>query len=111
MYTERVSLYTQLEKEFNSKMIAYVTSDRPNMGAQIASDVIDCFIDHLDKIGSCEKISLFLYTRGGDTSAARNIVNLLRMYCNTLQVIVPHKAHSSGTVSYTHLTLPTNPRV
>ena len=98
MYTERVSLYTQLEKEFNSKMIAYVTSDRPNMGAQIASDVIDCFIDHLDKIGSCEKISLFLYTRGGDTSAARNIVNLLRMYCNTLQVIVPHKAHSSGTI-------------
>ena len=68
------------------------------IGAQISSDVIDYFIDHLDKIGPCEKISLYLYTRGGDTSAARNIVNLLRMYCEHLQVIIPHKAHSSGTI-------------
>ena len=98
MYKERVALYKALEAEFQSKLIVYVTSDRPNMGAQIASDVIDFFIDHLDKIGPCEKISLFLYTRGGDTSAARNIVNLLRMYCDYLQVIVPHKAHSSGTI-------------
>ncbi len=98
MYANRIPLYKKLESEFNSKLLVYVTSDRPNMGAQIASDVIDCFIDHLDKIGPCEKISLYLYTRGGDTSAARNIVNLLKMYCETLQVIVPHKAHSSGTI-------------
>ncbi|MCC8050291.1 MAG: ATP-dependent Clp protease proteolytic subunit [Clostridiales bacterium] len=98
MYIERMALYKQMEEAFNSKVLAYITSDRPNMSAQIAPDVIDYFIDHLDKIGPCEKISLFLYTRGGDTSAARNIVNLLRMYCDTLQVIVPHKAHSSGTI-------------
>lgn len=98
MYRERLELYEKLEKELGSKVLVYVTSDRPNMGAQIASDVIDYFIDHLDKIGPCQKISLYLYTRGGDTSAARNIVNLLRMYGDTLQVIVPHKAHSSGTI-------------
>jgi ClpP class serine protease len=98
MYRDRLEIYHALEKEFNSKILVYVTSDRPNMGAQISPDVIDYFIDHLDKIGPCEKISLFLYTRGGDTSAARNIVNLLRMYCDNLQVIVPHKAHSSGTI-------------
>lgn len=98
MYRDRAELYRALEKEFDSNILVYVTSDRPNMGAQISSDVIDYFIAHLDKIGPCEKISLFLYTRGGDTSAARNIVNLLRMYCEKLQVIVPHKAHSSGTI-------------
>ncbi len=98
MYGERRKLYEQLEQEFHSKILAYITSDRPNMAAQIAPDVIDYFIDHLDKIGPCERISLYLYTRGGDTSAARNIVNLLRMYCDELQVIVPHKAHSSGTI-------------
>ena len=98
MYSERVVLYRKLEQAFESKILTYITSDRPNMSAQIASDVIEYFIDHLDKIGPCDKISLFLYTRGGDTSAARNIVNLLRMYCETLQVIVPHKAHSSGTI-------------
>lgn len=98
MFKERIDLYKELEREFQSKLIVYITSDRPNMSAQIAQDVIDCFIEHLDKIGPCEKISLFLYTRGGDTSTARNIVNLLRMYGDKLQVIVPHKAHSAGTI-------------
>lgn len=98
MYIDRVSIYQKLEKSFRSKILVYVTSDRPNMGAQIAKDVIDYFIEHLDRIGPCKKISLILYTSGGDTSAAWNIVNLLRMYCDELQVIVPHKAHSSGTI-------------
>lgn len=98
MYKDRISLYKKLECEYNSKLLVYVTSDRPNMGAQIASDVIDCLIGQLDELGPCERISLFLYTRGGDTSAARYIVNLLRMYCDNLQVIIPHKAHSSGTI-------------
>ena len=98
MFKERLALYRELEQEFNSKIITYVTSDRPNMAAQIASDAIEYFISHLDSIGPCSRISLFLYTRGGDTSAARNIVNLLRMYCDYLQVIIPHKAHSAGTI-------------
>lgn len=98
MYRERVSFYQQLEKEFKSKLLVYVTSDRPNMSAQIAPDVIEYLIEHLDKMRPCDKISLFLYTRGGSTSAARNIVNLLRMYCENLQVIVPYKAHSAGTI-------------
>lgn len=98
LYCDRVRLYSELENEFSSKLIVYVTSDRLNMGAQISSDVINFLIEHLDKIGSCDKISLYLYTRGGDTSAARNIVNLLRMYCKQLQVIIPHKAHSAGTI-------------
>lgn len=98
MYADRLPLYEQLEKSFRSKLLVYVTSDRPNMMAQIAHDVVDHFIDHLDKIRPCRKISLYLYTRGGSTSVARNIVNLLRMYCEELQVIVPHKALSSGTI-------------
>jgi len=87
MYRDRIEFYQPLEQEFDSKILVYITSDRPNMSAQISPDVIDYFIDHLDKIDPCKKISLFLYTRGGDTSATRNIVNLLRMYCDYLQVI------------------------
>lgn len=98
MYQNRLELYKELETAFDSKVLAYITSDRNNMEAVIASDVIDLFIEHLDKIGIQEKISLILYTRGGNTSAAWNIVNLLRMYCDKLQVIVPHKAHSAGTI-------------
>lgn len=98
MYKDRISLYEQLEKEFDSKILLYVTGDRQNLGAQIGEDVIDYFIEHLDKIGVTKRISLYLYTRGGDTAAAWNIVNLLRMFCDELQVIVPHKAHSAGTI-------------
>lgn len=52
----------------------------------------------MEEIGPCDTLSLYLYTRGGDTAAAWNIVNLLRMYCDHLQVIIPHKAHSAGTI-------------
>ena len=98
MYINRVGQYKQLEQGFNGKVLAYITGDRPGFETRIAPDVIDLFISHLDKIGPVERIVLFLYTRGGDISAAWNIVNLLRMYCDDLTVIVPHKAHSSGTV-------------
>lgn len=98
MFLNRLDLYKELEREFDGKLILYVTSDRPNMSARIASDVIDLFVNHLDEIGNCHRIILYLYTRGGDTSAAWNIVNLIRMFGDELVVIVPYKAHSAGTI-------------
>src|SRR5574344_274238 len=98
MYSDRIDLYKALEEELNTKIITYITSDRRGFETQIAQDVIDLFINQLDGIGVVPKISLFLYTQGGDTAAAWNIVNLLKMYCDELEVIVPHKAHSAGTI-------------
>lgn len=98
MYQDRIDLYKELEEQFNGKLLLYVTSDRPNMSAKIAPDVIDYFINQLDRIGSCDRILLYLYTRGGDTAAAWNIVNLLKMFGDELVVIIPHKAHSAGTI-------------
>ena len=98
MYQDRLKFYEELEAKLDTKLISYVTSDRQGFETQIAGDVIDIFIDQLDKIGVVEKISLFLYTRGGDTAAAWNIINLLRQFCDFLQVIIPHKAHSAGTL-------------
>ncbi len=98
MYSDRIELYRKLEEKLGSKVIVYVTSDRAGFEANIAQDVIDLFINQLDSIGTQEKISLYLYTRGGDTAAAWNIVNLLRQYCDKLEVVIPHKAHSAGTL-------------
>lgn len=98
MYNNRRDLYQKLEEKLNSKLLVYITSDRPGFEASIAQDVIDIFINQLDRIGSVDKISLYLYTRGGDTAAAWNIINLLRQYCDNLQVVIPHKAHSAGTL-------------
>jgi len=98
MYHHRKEYVSQLENEFDGRLISYVTSDRAFFETQIAPDAIDLFIAHLDKIGIVKRLLLFLYTRGGDTSVAWNIVNLLRIYCDELYVIVPHKAHSAGTI-------------
>ena len=98
MYRDRIPFYKKLENEFNGKVLAYITGDRSGFTTSIAGDVIDPFIDHLDTIGAVNTIILYLYTRGGDTAAAWNIVNLIRMYCEKLIVVIPHKAHSAGTI-------------
>ena len=98
MYNERKVFYETIEKERRSKVIAYVTGDRENLGTQIGSDVPDILIEHLDAIGKVDKISLILYTRGGDTLAAWNIVNLIREFCHEFEIIIPNKCRSSGTL-------------
>ncbi len=82
----------------NSSAILYVTGDRPGLETRIGQDVIDLFVDHLDEVGPVEKITLILYTTGGSTSAAWNLVNLLQMFCEYLEVITPGKCMSSGTL-------------
>jgi len=82
----------------NSEVISYVTGDRPRMEAQISSDSIDVFIEHLDAIGHARKISLILYTGGGDIAAAWRLINQLLASCDELEVIVLSKALSAGTL-------------
>ena len=98
MYSDRKKFYKKIERERNSKVIAYVTGDRPGMETQISAEVPDIFLEHLDAIGNVNKISLVLYTCGGNTLAAWNIVNLFKEFCNELEVIVPNKCRSSGTL-------------
>ena len=98
MYAERRELYSQLEAMRQSKVICFVTGDKPGMETQIHSEVFDYFVNHLDLIGVVPKISLFIYTRGGDTLTAWSLINLIRQFCDELEVIIPSKCHSSGTI-------------
>lgn len=91
-------VYQKISKLQTSKIIAYVTGDRRNMETQIGADVVDIFGKHLESIGKTHRITLILYTLGGDTMATWNIVNLIREYCDELEIIVPRKARSSGTI-------------
>jgi hypothetical protein len=68
------------------------------METNIASDVLDFLPYHLDKMGNQKKISLFLYSKGGFIAAGWGIVNLLRLFCEELEVIIPAKAHSTATL-------------
>ena len=56
------------------------------------------FSRHLDGIGTVNTISLFLHTRGGVTLGAWSLVNLIRQFTHRLEIIVPAKAHSAGTL-------------
>ena len=98
MYASRKIFYQKIEAERNSKVIAYVTGDRQGMETRIGADTPDIFLEHLDAIGKVNRLSFILYTRGGDTLAAWNIVNLLREFCNELEIIVPNKCRSAGTL-------------
>jgi hypothetical protein len=98
MYADRVALYREIEKARGSRVVAYITGDRRQLETKISSEVVDLFVDHLDQIGVVPKISLFLYTRGGDTLGAWSLTNLLRSFCDHFEVIVPAKAHSAGTL-------------
>ena len=91
-------MYAELEAARKSKVLAYITGDRPGMETQIHPEVYDKFVNHLDLIGVVEKISLYLYTRGGNTLAAWSLVNLIRQFCDEFEVIIPSKAHSAGTL-------------
>ncbi len=101
MYQQRREFLSRIEDLRGSKAILYVTGDRPGLSSQIHPEVLDLFVDHLDVITgkrSVPKLSLVLYTRGGHTIAAWSLVNLLRQFSHNLEVIVPYKAHSAGTI-------------
>jgi hypothetical protein len=99
MYKDRIGLIRTLEALRQSRVLLYVTGDRPGgLETQIHSEVLDYFVDHLDTFGLPTKISLFLYSRGGETLAGWSIVNLIRHFCDEFEVIIPSKAHSTATL-------------
>ena len=89
-HAARAKLYQQIETQRDTKLIGLET--------QIAEDCVDLFVDLLDTIGPVRSISLLLHTNGGQTSAAWRLINLIRMFCDELEVIVPLKALSAGTL-------------
>lgn len=95
---QRLDLIREIEKRTDSRVLIYITGDRPGMETQISSDVIPLIYKHLEAMGSHEKISLFLYTTGGITISGYGIVNLIREFCNKYDVIVPFKCLSTGTL-------------
>mgnify|MGYP003575343685 CR=1 FL=1 len=98
MLNDRLGLYKKIEEERKSKVLVYITGDKPGMETQISEDVHDYFVNHLDSFNLPNKISLYLYTRGGDTMAAWGLINLLKQFCKEYEVIVPSKARSAGTL-------------
>lgn len=97
-YSTRKNLYDQIENDRNTKVLSFVTSERQGMETAIAQDCIEPFVDLLEQVGPTDRISLILHTTGGQTLAAWRIVNLVRMFCDELEVLIPSMALSAGTL-------------
>lgn len=98
MLKDRIAHYRQLEQLRGSKLLVYVTGDRKGLELNIAPDILPFVGRHLEAMGDVPRISLLLHTRGGITLAAWSLVNLIRSYCQEMEVIVPFRALSAGTL-------------
>ena len=92
------NLIKKIEDKRNSKVITYVTGDRQPFVTKVAEDIIPIFARHLEKIGRQKTISLFLYTRGGDMITPIRLIKLMRSYADEIEMIIPYRAHSAGTL-------------
>lgn len=98
----RLKLIEAIEKKRNSKLIAYITSDRYGLNVQIAEDIISKLHKHLNYNGvkKNDNIDLFIYSRGGDADVPWVLVSMIREFIpeGSFNVIIPYKAHSAATV-------------
>lgn len=93
------NLISEIEKERSSKVICYITGDRPGATSQIGEDAVRVIYEHLLSLGKgVKKIDLFLYSRGGDVSVPWRIVSMIREFCEEFEVIIPYRAQSSATL-------------
>lgn len=97
-HSARQPLYREIERERDSRVLALVNGERLGLQTQIAMDAVSPFVSLLDAIRPTKKLSLILDTNGGQTSAAWRLLNLIRSFCDELEVIVPSKAMSAGTL-------------
>lgn len=95
---ERIDVIKEVSVLEKSGVISYVTSDRTGMPTQISSDQIPLFKRHIESLGNTKKVTVILYTRGGDVNTPWPIVTSLREHCEFLQVYIPYCAHSAGTL-------------
>ncbi len=98
----RLKLIQQLEKARNSRLIAYVTSTRPNLNVSMAMDCVRRIYEHIKTFSTSEpipRIDLFLHSNGGEGTVPWRLVTLLREHAQEFNVLVPHKAYSAATLT------------
>lgn len=98
----RKELIAAIEEKRGTKVICFITSDRPGLSTHIAGDVVPIIHQHVLALESEErtKIDLLVYSRGGDSDVPWTIVSMLREYGaeGSLGVLIPYRAHSAATI-------------
>lgn len=96
---ERLRLIQSIEAaRGGNKLICFVTGDRRGLETKIATDILPFLYEHLSTLGQMKSVDLFIYTAGGDSIAGWGLVNLIREFCDEMNVIIPFRALSCGTL-------------
>lgn len=98
-YAERVELYKQIEEKRKRPLISYITSSRTDASAQMASDVIPEFANHILSVPEDKKeIDILIVSMGGDPTVAWRVISMLRERFKKIGVLLPYAAFSAATL-------------
>lgn len=98
----RKRIIQAIEKKRGSKIIVYITSDRPNLSVPMMGDVVPLIHYHILALeeNQRKKLDLIIYSRGGQSDVPWAIVSMFREYSQegSFSVLIPYRAHSGATV-------------
>jgi serine dehydrogenase proteinase len=99
-FAERLKIIEEIEEIRQSKVICYLTSLRPNGGAQMSQDSVRVFFEHLLLLPErpVKKIDIFLCSNGGDSVVPWRLISLLREYADQIGMLIPFRAYSAATM-------------
>lgn len=98
-FEQRKTIYNQIIQNRNKPLIVYVTSIRPNMSCNMASDSISQIIEQIDEIPENEKeIDFLIVSNGGDPITSLRIMSLLKERFEKITVLLPYVAYSAATI-------------
>lgn len=100
-FAERKGFFDQLATHRKRKAVALVTSTKKPenlFAAQIAQDVLPVFYDMFRGKSREGRLDLLIYSSGGQIDTPWPLINLVREYCDELDVIIPWRAHSAATL-------------
>jgi hypothetical protein len=104
---ERQTAIGRIQKLRNGrKLVAICNLDRaadppqlPGLSSQFEESIKEPLFRVLkETVGRRDRLDVFLYTRGGATNAVWPIAGLLREFDPDFEVLIPFRAHSSGTM-------------
>jgi hypothetical protein len=94
----RRNIIEKIEQKRGSKLLTYVTSDRPPSPGQIGDDAVRPMYEHLRAIGKTDKLDMFIYSRGGAIDVPWRINTALRATSKQWASLIPFRANSAATL-------------
>jgi ClpP class serine protease len=95
---ERSRIIGEIEKLRSSRVLSYVTGDRPPTPAQIGDDAVRPIYEQLRKMGHVPRLDVFLYSRGGAIDVPWRIATALRTASDEWNILIPFRANSAATL-------------